>query len=89
MNWEFLKWQSLKDISDTFDVDDLRCVGVSALFPGLRWRGAVLAVSAFLQPSLSISEAADILQTHAIGKNTPYMAGAHIVSSSTSVCRKA
>lgn len=74
MNWEFLKWQSLKDISDTFDVDDLRCVGVSALFPGLRWRGAVLAVSAFLQPSLSISEAADILQTHAIGKNTPYMA---------------
>lgn len=69
-----MKWQSTKGINATLGEVGDRCIGIAALFPGLRWRGASLAVSAFLQPALPIFEAANILQTHAIGKDTPYLA---------------
>jgi hypothetical protein len=75
LQWEYVKWQSTKDVNATLGAMEDQCVGLGGLFPGLRWRGAFLAVSAYLQPALSIFDAANILQTYAIGKDTPYLAG--------------
>lgn len=75
LQWNYLKWQSTKDANATLGALDHRCVGVGGMFPGLRWRGAFLGVSAFLQPALPIFEAANILQTLGIGKDAPYLAG--------------
>ncbi|KAG0600085.1 hypothetical protein M758_11G006300 [Ceratodon purpureus] len=74
LDWDYVEWQSTKDINATLGEVGDRCIGIAALFPGLRWRGASLAVSAFLQPSLPIFEAANILHIHGIGKDTPYLA---------------
>ena len=51
------------------------CVGLLGLFPGLRWRGASLAASAFIQPAHRIKNLADKLQEYALGASTWYLAG--------------
>lgn len=88
MEWDFVKWQSTGDINAILGALGDRCVGLGGLFPGLRWRGAFLTVSAFLQPAMPIFEAANILQTYGIGKNTPYLAGTQFCWSSLSTCGK-
>ncbi|XP_024403021.1 uncharacterized protein [Physcomitrium patens] len=74
LHWSHVKWQSTNDINTALGNLEDKCVGLSGLFPGLRWRGAFLSVSAFLQPSPRIFEVVNILQNHAIGKGVPYLA---------------
>nr|PNR27332.1 hypothetical protein PHYPA_029484 [Physcomitrium patens] len=69
-----VKWQSTNNVKNALENLEDKCVGLSGLFPGLRWRGAFLSIFAFLQPSPQIFEAVNILQNHAIGKGVPYLA---------------
>jgi hypothetical protein len=75
LNWDYVHWTSPEDISKSLGGRDERCVGMLGLFPGLRWRGAFLATSAFLQPAPRIAKLADTLQAYALGKDTRYLAG--------------
>lgn len=74
LNWDYVHWTSPDDISKMLGGRDERCVGMLGLFPGLRWRGAFLATSAFLQPAPRIAKLADTLQANALGKDTRYLA---------------
>ncbi|KAG0619965.1 hypothetical protein M758_4G178600 [Ceratodon purpureus] len=74
LDWNYAYWTSPEDILKTLGGRDERCVGMLGLFPGLRWRGAFLAISAFLQPAPRIVKLADTLQAYALGKNTRYLA---------------
>lgn len=78
LNWDYVKWTRTEDITAALGKRNERCVGMYGMFPGLRWRGAFLAVSAFLKPAPRIVELADTLQKYALGKNTPYLAGTRI-----------
>ncbi len=70
-----MRWQTPADIAKRLgSFSNAHCVAVGGLFPGLRWRGGFLAVSAFLQPSKHITALADDLQAMAIGINVPYLA---------------
>lgn len=75
LDWDYVRWQSPERIYSTLGSYNDRCVGVAGLFPGLRWRGAFLAVSAFLTPAKHIFSVANVLQSFAIGNDTPYLAG--------------
>lgn len=75
LNWDYVHWTKPEDILKTLGGRDERCVGMLGLFPGLRWRGTFLAISAFLQPAPRILKLADALQEYALGKQTRYMAG--------------
>jgi hypothetical protein len=74
LSWEYVRWQTPADIAEVLGSSNELCVAVGGLFPGLRWRGGFLAVSAFLQPSEHIAALADQLQELAIGINIPYLA---------------
>jgi len=75
LSWDYVRWQTPADIAKRLgSFSNAHCVAVGGLFPGLRWRGGFLAVSAFLQPSKSITALADDLQAMAIGINVPYLA---------------
>lgn len=78
MNWDYVKWTNTEQITAALGHRNERCVGMMGLFPGLRWRGAFIAVSAFLQPAPRIVALADTLQEYALGKDTPYLAGTRI-----------
>lgn len=77
LDWSYVKWQTPADITATLGGHNDHCVGLAGLFPGLRWRGAFLAVSAFLQPANHILAVTNALQERAVGKNTPFLAGIH------------
>jgi hypothetical protein len=77
LDWSYAEWQSPRDIYTSLGSYTDRCVGLTGLFPGLRWRGSFLAISAFVQPSSNMMKVADILENHAIGQGTPYLAGAN------------
>ncbi|CAK9214065.1 unnamed protein product [Sphagnum troendelagicum] len=71
---DWLKWQTPGDIAESLGSSNEHCVGVGGLYPGPRWRGGFLAVSAFLQPSKAVATLVDKLQELAIGINVPYLA---------------
>jgi len=71
---DWVKWQTPGDIAESLGSSNEHCVGVGGLYPGLRWRGGFLAVSAFLQPSKAVATLVDKLQELAIGINVPYLA---------------
>lgn len=85
LDWDYVRWQSPERIYSTLGSYNDRCVGVAGLFPGLRWRGAFLAVSAFLTPAKHIFSVANVLQSFAIGKDTPYLAGNELTTLSASL----
>ncbi|XP_024369556.1 uncharacterized protein [Physcomitrium patens] len=74
LNWDYVKWTKPQDIFASLGNRNERCVGIMGLFPGLRWRGAFLAVSAFLRPAPRIKKIADMLQQYALGNGTRYLA---------------
>jgi len=75
LNWDYVRWTAPEDIATTLGSHSARCVGMLGLFPGLRWRGAFLAISAFIQPAARIHKVADALQEYALGNGTRYLAG--------------
>ncbi|XP_057874117.2 uncharacterized protein LOC131080036 isoform X2 [Cryptomeria japonica] len=78
LGWSFKNWRSSKDISNQMEaMNGGNCVGVSGLFPGHGWRGAFLAVSAFLKPSDCISAAVSALHARAFGPGNPNFLGVH------------
>ena len=83
LDWSYAEWQSPRDIYTSLGSYTDRCVGLTGIFPGLRWRGSFLAISAFVQPSSNMMKVADILENYAIGQGTPYLAGANNKSMST------
>ncbi|XP_073393806.1 uncharacterized protein [Physcomitrium patens] len=74
LDWNYVRWTRPEDIFATLGNRNERCVGMLGLFPGLRWRGAFLAVSAFLRPAPRINQLADKLQEYALGEHTRYLA---------------
>lgn len=75
LKWDYVKWTAPEDIFATLGSHSARCVGMLGLFPGLRWRGAFLAISAFIRPAARINKLADTLQQYALGNGTRYLAG--------------
>jgi len=75
LNWDYVKWTAPEDIVTSLGSRSARCVGMLGLFPGLRWRGAFLAISAFIRPAAHINKLADALQEYAFGEGTRYLAG--------------
>ncbi|KAG0592638.1 hypothetical protein KC19_1G269400 [Ceratodon purpureus] len=74
LKWDFVRWTAPEHIFRDLGSRDARCVGVVGLFPGLRWRGAFLAASAFVQFAPRINKLADTLQEIALGEGTRYLA---------------
>eukprot|EP01018_Ginkgo_biloba_P014570 Gb_29917 [translate_table: standard] len=73
--WSFVKWRSTADIARDMGGMDSDCAAISGLFPGNGWRGAFLAVSAYLNPSSCIADAVSGLQVLAFGSlHNPFLA---------------
>ncbi|KAG6547250.1 hypothetical protein Mapa_011186 [Marchantia paleacea] len=70
----FSKWTSPVDIARSVglrnDEPEARCVGLGGAFPGLRWRGAMWAASAYMQHSKTILSVSDVFQAKALGNNS-------------------
>lgn len=75
LKWDYVKWIASEDIVTALGSSSALCVGMLGLFPGLRWRGAFLAISAFIRPAPHINKVADALQKYAFGDSTWYLAG--------------
>eukprot|EP01018_Ginkgo_biloba_P014531 Gb_25116 [translate_table: standard] len=74
LGWSFVKWRSTADIARDMGGMDSECAAISGLFPGNGWRGAFLAVSAYLNPSSCISDAVSGLQVRAFGSlHNPFL----------------
>jgi hypothetical protein len=74
LKWDYVKWTRPADIVASLGDGNATCVGILGLFPGLRWRGAFLAISAFIHPAAHINKLADKLQAYALGSKTRYLA---------------
>lgn len=75
LKWDYVKWMRPVDIVASLGDQNAMCVGMLGLFPGLRWRGAFLAISAYIRPATHINKLADKLQAYALGVGTRYLAG--------------
>ncbi|KAG6547247.1 hypothetical protein Mapa_011183 [Marchantia paleacea] len=74
LKWSFVSWTSMEDISNAFGYSNLSCVALGGLFPGLRWRGAYLALGAYLPSADSVVQAATSFQNKTFGLDTRYIA---------------
>lgn len=74
LNWSFMAWSEAADVRAALGGQPGRCTGLGAIFPGLRWRGAYLALAPYIHPAPAISRAATRLQELAFGAGTEYLA---------------
>ncbi|CAM6129305.1 unnamed protein product [Calypogeia fissa] len=74
MNWSFVSWTKTEDVRKALGQSKETCVALGGLFPGLRWRGAYLAVSAYLTASHGLEHSATTIRNQIIGHDTKYMA---------------
>eukprot|EP00850_Spirogloea_muscicola_P002721 SM000010S04359 [mRNA] locus=s10:1088262:1091985:- [translate_table: standard] len=79
LNWAFLRWTSPADVVAAMGGRQERCAALLGIFPGLRWRGAYLAVAPFLAPARPISRAAQRLCDQVFGTGTAFLAGKRVV----------
>lgn len=77
LNWSFVSWTKTEDVKKSLGRSEMTCVALGGLFPGLRWRGAYLAVSAYLTASRSLEHSAATIRNRIIGHDIKYLAGIH------------
>ncbi|KAL2642861.1 hypothetical protein R1flu_010448 [Riccia fluitans] len=74
LKWSFISWTTMEDIKNGFGESNLSCVALGGLFPGVRWRGAYLALNAYLPTSDSLRQAATIYQMKTFGLDRKFIA---------------
>lgn len=74
LDWAFMGWSKPDDVRAALTGQPGRCTGLGAIFPGLRWRGAYVALAPYLHPAPPIERAAVALQELAFGRGKKYLA---------------
>ncbi|KAL3696175.1 hypothetical protein R1sor_010251 [Riccia sorocarpa] len=74
LKWSFISWTSMEDIKHGLGASNLSCVALGGLFPGVRWRGAYLALNAYLPTSETLRQAATTFQMRTFGLDRKYIA---------------